>query len=277
MRKIFLVVIFSIVIVVFCIVGFFWLMQESGGLDAQLVINSGTVLVKHGGDSWDVATSGMLLYSSDSVRTGDNSSASIVFFKSSIVRLDSNTEVMIKELMRAAEITNVTLDQSVGRTWNTIRNISGIDNYEVQTPTTVASVRATTFVITVGIDGETFGGVGQGIVNVSKVIEGEVIDKIDVKRDEAVTVSPLIIDKPLRVVVFEKDEWVVENERKDNESIWDIKVELYRRIEPYIPELKERYGVTDDELDVLLDGYLLGYYDLPPETPDWIREIIELS
>ena len=57
----------------------------------------------------------------------------------------------------------------------------------------------------------------------------------------------------------------------------DIKAELYNRIDPYIPELKEQYGVTDEELDVLLEGYILGYYDLPPETPDWIREIIELS
>jgi len=35
--------------------------------------------------------------------------------------------------------------------------------------------------------------------------------------------------------------------------------------------------MTDEELDVLIDNYLLGNIDLPPNTPDWIREIIELS
>ena len=57
----------------------------------------------------------------------------------------------------------------------------------------------------------------------------------------------------------------------------NVKEELYQRIESYIPELKSRYGMTDEELDALIDGYLLGYYDLPPETPEWIREIIEIS
>jgi hypothetical protein len=35
--------------------------------------------------------------------------------------------------------------------------------------------------------------------------------------------------------------------------------------------------MTDEELDVLIDNYLLGNIDLPPNTPEWIREIIELS
>ena len=56
-----------------------------------------------------------------------------------------------------------------------------------------------------------------------------------------------------------------------------VKGDLYDRLEPYIPDLKELYGVTDEELDVLIDGYLLGYFDLPADTPDWIREIIELT
>ena len=265
------------VIVISCVLGFYFLTQSHDGLNAQLVINSGTVMIKHHGESWDVAQNGMLLHQSDSLKTENNSSASIILFKSSIIRLDSNTEVMIMELIRKAEETNVTLKQDVGRTWNTILNISGIDNYEVHTPTTVATVRGTTFVITVQVDGGTFGGVGQGNVLVSKVQNGQVIDKITVPKDQAVTVSPDIISEPLETVPFEKDAWIYENEQKDKENIEKVKEELFRRINPYIPELKERYGVTDEELDILLEGYLLGYYNLPPETPDWIWEIIELS
>jgi len=26
-----------------------------------------------------------------------------------------------------------------------------------------------------------------------------------------------------------------------------------------------------------MEGYIRGYYNLPPETPEWIREIIEIS
>ena len=277
MKKKFLFILLVPVFVISCVLGFLFLTQSHEGLSAQLVINSGTVMVKHPGESWDVARNGMLLYQSDSLKTENNSSASIILFKSSIIRLDSNTEVMIQELIRKAEETNVTLKQDAGRTWNTILNISGIDNYEVHTPTTVATVRATTFVITVKLDGGTFGGVNQGKVLVSKVQDNQVVDKINVPKNQAVTVSPDVIGDPLETVPFEKDTWMLENEEKDKENIEMVKEDLFRRIDPYIPELKERYGMTDEELDVLLEGYLLGYYNLPPETPDWIWEIIELS
>ena len=37
------------------------------------------------------------------------------------------------------------------------------------------------------------------------------------------------------------------------------------------------FGITDEELEVLIDGYLDGYYDLPSDTPEWVREIIEVT
>ena len=72
-----------------------------------------------------------------------------------------------------------------------------------------------------------------------------------------------------------KDEWILKNLGEDEALFELLKTELYERIEEYIPELKERYGMSDEELDVLIDGYLKGHFDLPPETPDWIRDIIE--
>lgn len=274
-NKIFLVI---PVIAIFCIIGFIWFTLNVGAeAKAQLVIESGSVQVKHAGGSWNPAQNGMLLYQSDSVRTGGNTSASIILFESSIIRLDSNTEVTLQEILQQKGETSVTMKQGVGRTWNTITKISGIDNYEVQTPTTVVSVRGTSFEVNVSGDGKTDVGVGSGVVNVSSIENGSVVDTIEVDENESVTVDPGTIHQPLSTKPFEKDEWVLENEQKDEEFRENVKEKLYRRIEPYIPELKERYGVTDEELDVLLDGYIRGYFDLPPETPDWIREIIELS
>jgi predicted DNA binding protein len=92
-----------------------------------------------------------------------------------------------------------------------------------------------------------------------------------------VTIDPEKIDEPLEIRPLEKDEWIMENERKDEDAIKKVKEELYERIRPYIPLLKARFGVTDEELEVLIDGYVRGYFDLPPDTPGWIRDIIELS
>jgi len=232
----------------------------------------------------------MLLYQSDSIKTGDNTSASIVLFESSIIRLDNNTEVTIQEILQQEGETSVKIKQDSGRTWNTVLKMSGIDDYEVHTPTTVASVRGTSFDVNI-VNYLVNVGVGRGIVIILRLLDGQVVDSLEVDEDEAVTVDPDELDLPLEIKPFEKDGWILKNQQKDEEISnidsfdWGegtafgmkIKMELYERIEQYIPELKDLYGVTDEELDVLIDGYLLGYYDLPPETPDWIRELIEIS
>jgi hypothetical protein len=277
MRKKFLLILLVPVILILGLIAFMWLTPDSEEVSAQLIIKHGDVRIKHEGKSWTNAQNGMLLHQHDTVKTGDNTSASIVLFKSSIIRLDSNTEVTITKLLQQAEGTSVKIKQDIGKTWHNILNISGIENYDVQTPTTIASLRGTSFVIIVYEDGKTYKGVARGTINVTKIKNGEAIEKIEVKKDEAVSVSPDELEKPFELKPFEKDEWVLENQKEDGENVKKVKEDLYQRIDPYIPELKERYGVTDEELDALIDGYLLGYYDLPPETPNWIRELVELS
>ena len=269
------------VVIMVCIIGIFWFLQGSDVAQAQLIIESGEVYVKHAGGSWVEGNSGMLLYQSDSIKTNNNSFATVVLFESSVIRLDSNTEIMIKQIIDSKEGKNVLIQQDSGRTWNTVLKISGIDSYEVQTPTTVATVRGTSFDVHVYINGTTDTGVSRGIVVISSHKDGQIIDTIEIFINESVTVDPAFISESLKKKFFEKDDWVVDNEQKDLDiqtmgisdfinSTINVKKELYQRIEPYIPELKSRYGMTDEELDALIDGYLLGYYDLPPETPDWI-------
>ena len=149
-------IIISIIIII-CIIGFAFVLLSpaSESISAQLIIDSGTVQLKHAGESWITAENGMLLYQSDSIKTGDETSASIVLFQSSVIRLDSNTEVTIQELIKKEGETSVSLKQDAGRTWNTISKISGIDDYDVQTSTTVASVRGTAFDVNIKPDGKT--------------------------------------------------------------------------------------------------------------------------
>jgi hypothetical protein len=267
-------------IIIVCIIVFAWFILNPGvvadEIKAQLIIDSGTVQVKSADGSWTSAENGMDLYESYSVKTGHNSSASIVLFKTSIVRLDSDTEVTLKELIREEE-TKVTIQQDSGRTWNTVSKISGIDNYEVQTPTTVASVRGTAFVVIVQENGSTYYGVHHGILNVSSISKNVVQGSIDVSGNESVFVFIDLINETLEVKPFEMDEWVIENLLDDEQFVSDLKQELYERIEEYIPELKAEYGITDEELDVLLIGYILGYFDLPDDSPEWIKELFEFS
>ena len=268
------------VIIIICIIIALWVILNpevaADEAKAQLIINSGDVQVKSSSESWKLAENGMYLYSSDSVKTSDNSSASIILFETSIIRLDSNTQVTIEELIREEE-TSVTIQQDSGRTWNTVYKISGIDNYEVQTPTTVASVRGTAFVVIVQENGSSYYGVSHGILNVSKITDGEIQESIDVSGNESIFVYIDVTKKKLVVKPLEKDEWISENLISDDQFVEDLKDEFYDRIEDYKSEVMAEYGISDQELDALIEGYILGYFDLPADTPDWIRDLFEFS
>ena len=269
MRKKFLLIIPIIAII--CIAGFLMLTLTPDVVKAQLIIESGSVQVKHTG-SWIEATTGMELYQSDSVRTGYNASASIILFKGSVIRLDSNTEITLKKIIQQDE-TSVTIQQDAGRTWNTVKKISGIDNYEVQTPTTVASVRGTSFDVNVHANGITVVSVIKGMVNVSKTENGTVYT-VELNENWSITVD---YDEMGQPQPFEPDDWIQDNLLKDDTFKGDLKEILYSKIEPYIDDLKDLYGMTDEEIDVLLDGYINGDFSIPPETPDIYKKLFELS
>ena len=270
-KKFFLII---TVIIIICIIGLMWVILSSSLVKAQLIIDTGTVEVKKGEGPWVIAQNGMDLYKSDSIRTGENSSASIIFFKTSIIRLDSNTEVTLEELLKEEE-TSITIQQNSGRTWNSINKISGIDNYEVQTPTTIASVRGTAFVVTVWENGSTYYGVSHGILNVTSISNGAIQDSINVSSNKSVFVFIDMINESLEIVPFKIDEWVLENLLKDQQFVDDLKAELYSRIKDYIPELKTEFRINDEEIDTLLEGYILGYFDLPTDTPIWIKDLFK--
>jgi len=257
------------IIAIICIVGFVMLTLTPDVVKAQLIIESGSVQVKHTG-SWTEATSGMELYQSDSVRTGYNSSASIILFKGSVIRLDNNTEITLKKIIQQEE-TSVTIQQDAGRTWNTVKKISGIDNYEVQTPTTVASVRGTSFDVNFQ-NGITVVSVIKGMVNISKTENGTVYT-VELNENWSITVD---YDEMGQPQPFEPDDWIQDNLLKDDTFRGDLKEILYSKIEPYIDDLKNLYGMTDQEIDVLLDGYINGDFPIPPETPDKYKELFEL-
>jgi hypothetical protein len=155
--------------------------------------------------------------------------------------------------------------------------MSGIDNYEVQTPTTVASVRGTSFDVYILANGNIVVTVGNGTVNVTNYENGEVVSSIEVPQNLLVSIDPDNLSEIPELEPAEFDEWILENLQKDDEFRGNIRTELYSRIEPFIPELKETYGVTDEELAVLIDSYLSGDFEIPSDAPDWAKKLFEFS
>jgi len=265
----------ALTLVIICVILLLFLIFNQGMVvealaAAELADISGDVDVKQG-DTWTAAETSMELHESDSVRTGDNSSVSIILFKGSIIRLDSNTEVTLKEIIEDEE-TSVTIEQNAGRTWSTIQKVSGIDNYEVETPTAVASVRGTSFDVNVS-GGITIISVIKGSVNVSAT-ENETTYTVTLNQNYSITIDSGVIGAQVDIIL---DDWIANNLLEDEAFTQDLKTMIYENIEPYMEELKDRIGMTDEEIEILIDGYIRGDFPIPPETPDEYKELFELS
>ena len=79
-----LLIVVPIIIILLIIVFVWFSLSSPETVRAQLIIDSGTVQVKHEGGSWTTAENGLLLAQSDSVKTGDDTVAAIILFESSI-------------------------------------------------------------------------------------------------------------------------------------------------------------------------------------------------
>jgi hypothetical protein len=135
-------VIAGIVFVV--IVVFFSVKQLQKGSEylAVLYVDDGDVEVMTNG-RWQTAINEMSLGEEDRVRTLDGE-ATLLFSDTIITSLEPYTEISIKEISES----NVAISQSKGSTWNKFLSITGIKSFDIETPSTVATVRGTEF----GID-----------------------------------------------------------------------------------------------------------------------------
>ena len=124
-----------------------------------LSITEGDVSVmKEGTDDEVPAGPEMELRVGDTIKTGGNSSAEIIFFDGSTMELEADTEVKILSLDLVCDtgVSTITLEQTIGTTISRVtRLLDPGSSYEIETPTGVAGVRGTTVKVTVGGSGTT--------------------------------------------------------------------------------------------------------------------------
>jgi hypothetical protein len=123
-----------------------WLASSPKVSAAILYVDSGTVEVDVG-KGWVAGTDEMELSQGAKVRTKDGT-ASVILQEGEVMHLEPNTEVSLSQISGD----KMHMDQASGETWNKITRISGITTYEVETPTTVATVRGTEFFVNIGAE-----------------------------------------------------------------------------------------------------------------------------
>jgi hypothetical protein len=263
-----------IVVVILGAVGYFLLpIIGMPAVVAQLVVDSGPVEIDTG-SGWVSASGGEQLKQTDSVRTGAGAAASIVFFESSILRLDQNSQVTISELVADKASTRVAVDQEAGRTWSKVLKLSGIEDYEVNAPSTVASVRGTGFGVYMAEDGTIYIKLLEGSLSTYtySMETGELvkIDEADIDAGQMVTID---LDLTILEGDLVTDDWVTQNQAMDDAYIEQQLNALLTRMSSVIQMGKSQYGVTDEEIRDSVRCWLKGECEPPPEMPQWVIDM----
>ncbi|MEE9406211.1 MAG: FecR family protein [Candidatus Aenigmarchaeota archaeon] len=263
-----------ILIIIGGVAGYFYFkIAGPPAIAAQLVVDTGVVEMK-AGDTWETVATGQVLTQADTIRTAPDARASIIFFGSSIIRLDGGTEVTIKDLILDRANTKVTIEQASGRTWSKVLKLSGIEEYSVQTPTTVASVRGTAFGFYLGDDGMIYIKLLEGSLNAYtySMETGQLIkiDEADITAGQMITVD---LDLGISIGDLAGDDWVTENTVKDDAFLEQQLEDILNRMSDVIAMGKAQYGVTDQEIEDSVRCWLKGECEIPPEMPQWVIDI----
>jgi hypothetical protein len=196
------------------------------------------------------AAVGDVLSAGNSIRTGENSMADILFGTSGIIRIQPGSDISIATLMDQTT-GDTQIDMSKGRLNVTLAKLKKGD-FRVKTGTAVAAVRGTTFRITA--DGKaTRLDVITGAVRVNPVQNNTPVTSVEKTVESNQTME--LDEKAVKQAVEEKKEIAVtelkpEEVKKIREEVKDIKPEMLEKLnDDARKEVKEKVLVPDDSAD----------------------------
>ncbi|MBT7902881.1 hypothetical protein HN587_03385 [Candidatus Woesearchaeota archaeon] len=222
-----IVLVSVVVIILLVLVAGYFKLYKSPVTVAYLHLERGDVTVNTG-NGWQSAQQDMNLGLEDKVKTGANGKASIILYESVFVSLEPNTEVSIADLNKE----HLLIKQETGETWNKFTTMMGVNGMSVQTPTSIASVRGTSFGVTVN---QVI--VGEGSVEVTRGAE-----KIVLKQEEKVD---LRAEKLERTVVDETDRTrVVERMSESLNRMKESRSKELAKNQYLIDKMERKYGFS---------------------------------
>lgn len=176
---------------------------------ARLTLTKGEVLIVEG-DSSHPAGAGQTVSAGQTLRTGIDSMAELFVKDQGIVRLSENAEFSIKRV----DANGAEFDQSKGTAAVFLKKMKQDSDFKISTPTSVAAVRGTSFIVDVKgkkeakyalFDGaiEVTNKKGQSVV-LDKKGELSVTDKSDISRQAIKPLSKESLAALKKMAVFQK-------------------------------------------------------------------------
>lgn len=218
---------------------------------ALLSIERGTVDYKRE-DTWKQGADGDVLFAGDTVRTGANAIATVVFPDVGAMRLEENTKISIQTLSSS----RVYLIQSVGDTYSKIKKLLGAESsYEVETPTAVATVRGTAFGVLVDRLKKTQIVVGESSVSVTpfQLVRGEKkrFNAVIVAEEQAINLDARLIERM--------------SEKKEQPRVGNVKDVLIPKQREWFEERKKDQPKLEERIDRLSKPLQLRAISIPPD------------
>jgi hypothetical protein len=130
---------------------------------------------------------GDILQSGDTINTDSGSQMDVSLSNNTVIRIRQNTSLMLQEIVKTIDGgERVKVDLTSGSTLNHINKLGSNDHYIVHTPTSVASVRGTSFEIT-SDNKQSVITVGQGKVHVEEIQNQKAEFILDANRRVTIT------------------------------------------------------------------------------------------
>jgi hypothetical protein len=147
-----------------------WLAGPRSARTAILLDLNGQVELANSSDEWHLAEVGERIGEGTRIRTGDASSATLLFYEGSRATLSADTDLSISRLGGSwNKVLKVGLNQYTGQTSHSVVPLHSPDGrYQVLTPSGLASVRGTVFKVAVNPGGQSHFAVERGRVLVSQ-------------------------------------------------------------------------------------------------------------
>jgi len=176
---------------------------------ARLTITKGDVKIVEG-ESVTAVTSGQVLKAGQLIRTGADSMAELFVKDQGIIRLSSNTEFGVKRV----DASGSEFEQPVGQATVFLKRLKQDSEFSINTPTSVAAVRGTSFMVDVKSKTESMFALYDGAIEVknqkgqSVVLDGQgelsVTQKGNISKEAIRPLSKESLDHLRKMAIFQK-------------------------------------------------------------------------
>jgi len=246
-------------------------LYRSATTPAILYIDSGEVEVDLG-SGWETAENEISLAREDKVRTLEGE-ATIVFYESEVLSLEPHTEVSIETLLDD----NIQLHQETGETWSRVSKLTGTRDYEIETPTTVATIRGTAFNLKINGEQDTV-LVGEGKVKLLSKRNNQEQELVEFEKAK-VNQKEIIKSK----ISPQELEMIKGKVKKDIQILKKVREREINKKKFVLNRIKGIYDLSDGEIEEHLRKADLGEYDIDataanlPIKPQNVQKTIKLT